>query len=82
MTTLYKDIPPVESFPENSACIFVGMSVVQKVIHAPDTFVQLAVKLFSTILLQAGKCKRLDVVFDVYQEISIKTQKDHDGQSP
>ena len=58
MTTLYKDIPPVESFPENSACIFDGLSVVQKVVHAPDTFGQkLADKLFSTILLQACKCQ-------------------------
>ena len=48
------------------------MSVVQKVVHAPDTFGQHADKLFSTILLQASKCQRLVVVFDVYREISIK----------
>ena len=71
MTTLYNDIPPVESFPENSACIFDGMSVVQKVVHAPDTFGQLADKLFSTIFLQADNCQRLDLLFDVYREISI-----------
>ena len=67
MITLYKDISPVESFSENSACIFDGMSVVQKVVHAPDTFGQLADKLFSTTLLQADKCQRLDVVFNVYR---------------
>ena len=37
MTTLYKDIPSVKSFPENSARIFDGMIVEQKVVHAPDT---------------------------------------------
>ena len=46
MTTLYKDIPLAESFPENSACIFDGMIVEQEVVHAPDNLDNLQINCF------------------------------------
>ncbi|KAG1650788.1 hypothetical protein GQR58_027743 [Nymphon striatum] len=72
-TALEKNIEYVESVPQNSATLLDGMAVVQKLkIDQSNTFGDIAEK-FSASISQAGfASKRIDVVFDVYIENSIK----------
>ncbi|KAG1668544.1 hypothetical protein GQR58_017833 [Nymphon striatum] len=72
-TALEKNIEYVESVPQNSATLLDGMAVVQKLkIDQSNTFGDIAQK-FSASISQAGfASKRIDVVFDVYIENSIK----------
>ncbi|KAG1692301.1 Transmembrane protein 164 [Nymphon striatum] len=72
-TALEKNIEYVESVPQNSATLSDGMAVVQKLkIDQSNTFGDIAQK-FSASISQAGfASKRIDVVFDVYIENSIK----------
>ncbi|KAG1712229.1 Integrin alpha-9 [Nymphon striatum] len=68
-----KNIEYVESVPQNSATLLDGMAVVQKLkIDQSNTFGDIAQK-FSASISQAGfASKRIDVVFDIYIENSIK----------
>ena len=55
-----------------SACIIDGMSLVQKANGEHKTFGEVSEQLFTTVLNIASGSKRVDVVFDVYKETSIK----------
>ena len=63
---------PAEDIPNNSACIIDAMSLVQKIKGDHKTFKEIAEILFGRIMAESAQCSRVDVVFDVYRDISIK----------
>lgn len=69
-------VTPEVSFPENSASIFDGMAILQKFkLPSGAKFSVVAVKLFN--IFTSNACSlRVDVVFDVYLDASIKMLKD------
>jgi len=69
---LEKNVSPAEDIPELSATIIDGMSLVQKLKGNDQTFWQLAESTLSHVLHEGSKSHRIDVVFDVYREMSIK----------
>lgn len=69
---LEKNVSPAEVIPEPSACIIDGMSVVQKMKANNKTFAQLAESVLFVVLHEGAQSLRIDVVFDVYLETSIK----------
>ena len=72
-TALEKNIEYVESVPQNSATLLDGIAVVQKlIIDQSNTFGDIAQKFSGSILQTGFTSKRIDVVFDVYMENSIK----------
>ena len=69
---LERNVSPAEVIPEPSATIIDGMSLVQKLKGNDKTFSQLARTALSHAVHEGGKSRRIDVVFDVYKETSIK----------
>ena len=69
---LQKNAAPAESFTEHSACIIDGMALVQKLKGNQKTFEELANNALAYIIIEDGKNKQTDVVFDVYRKYSIK----------
>jgi len=57
----------------NSAMIIDGMDLLQKLIHPPTTFGSLAETILSTGIMLSPGCQRIDIVFDTYKDISIKS---------
>ena len=68
---LENNVSPAK-IPEPSATIIDGMSLVQKLNGNDQTFWQLAESALSHVLHEGSKSHRIDVVFDVYREMSIK----------
>jgi len=66
---LEKNVSPAEEISEPSATVIDRMSVVQKL---NQTFLQLAESAVSHVLHEGPESHRVDVVFDVYREMSIK----------
>ena len=62
----------LESPPVQSATIIYGMALVQKLKVVQMSFGQVADMVFKNILSSGSRSKRIDVVFDVYLENSIK----------
>ena len=69
---LEKQVLPAETIPEPSATIIDGMSLVQKMKGNEQTFSQLADSVLTQILHEGARSQRIDVIFDVYREDSIK----------
>ena len=69
---LEKNVSPAEEIEEPSATIIDGMSLVQKLQGNDQTFLQLAESALSHALHEGSKSHRIDVVFDVYRDMSIK----------
>ena len=69
---LQKNVAPVEDLPRNSATIIDGMSLVHKMSGSQTTFRDVAEAILSMALRQGCSSTRIDVVFDKYNEISIK----------
>jgi hypothetical protein len=67
-----KNIPPAESIPKPQACIIDAMALVNKMNCDKNTFLSMSDSVLSSVLKEGAGCKRIDVVFDVYREISIK----------
>jgi hypothetical protein len=63
---------PAENIPGPSACIIDGMGIMQKVKGDNLTFEELSDQLLASVLRLSGGSSRIDVVFDVYLELSIK----------
>ena|SRR6218665_3431646 len=57
---------------ESSAYVVNGMAMVHRLPPNLSTFGDFADALQRMILRDSGECSRVDVVFDVYREISIK----------
>ena len=72
MNSLGKTIPPAESLPKDSACIVDGMSVVHKLNVQNNTFAEVSNLVLKAVLRDGDTSRRIDVVFDVYLETSIK----------
>ena len=64
---------PLDLFPDDYASIFDGMAIIQKARATGLTFGELAHQMFQSILSSSRGAKRIDVVFDVYMENSIKS---------
>ena len=69
MNDIAQNVPVVEVFTEKSACIVDGMSIVQKLDGNQKNFAKTVLKI---VICEGDKCDRVDVVFDVYREGSIK----------
>ena len=68
---LEKGVEPVNDINESYCYIYDAMAVVQKT-SAQRTFGDFALDMFRNVLKVKGLCKRIDIVFDVYREISVK----------
>lgn len=69
---IIKNVKPAESLGENKACIIDGMALLQKVHANQMTFAVLSQHVLSLIMGESRGCGRVDMVFDVYQDGSIK----------
>lgn len=72
---LEKNVPPAEDMPTPSACIIDGMSLVHKLKADGKTFEQLADSALQQALHEGTDSARIDVVFDVYRDSSIKNSE-------
>ena len=71
MQSLEKGTAAVERYPENACSIHDGMELLQRFQPpAGATFVVLADKIFDAVT--SNPSRRVDVVFDVYFDVSIK----------
>ena len=73
----------LSQYPQNSATLLDGMAVVQKLkTDQSNTFGDIAQNVSESILQAGFTSKRIDVVFDVYIENSIKNaERDRRGTS-
>ena len=69
---LQKNITPAEEIPQPCARILDGMAMIQKIAGDQKTFAEFADTLMSIVLNEGTNSERIDVVFDVYNENSIK----------
>ena len=69
---LEKQVLPAETIPGPSATIIDGMSLIQKLQGNDWTFSRLAELALTQVLHEGVDSHRIDVVFDVYREDSIK----------
>ena len=69
---LEKDIIYVDKIPRYSCSVIDGMALVRKIKGTGLTFNQLANDLLNTVLSTGIESTRIDVVFDVYKDYSIK----------
>ena len=69
---LEKNVSPAEAIPTPSTCIIDGMGLVQRMNGNNKTFAQLAESVLAMVLYVGGQSGRVDVVFDVYRQPSIK----------
>ena len=71
-TELKKIVHPAENIYTPSVCIIDGMSIAQKVNATNKTFTELAEAVLHLVLNEGTESERIDVVFDVYLDNSIK----------
>ncbi|XP_078679472.1 uncharacterized protein LOC144915103 [Branchiostoma floridae x Branchiostoma belcheri] len=69
---LQKNVPAAEEIPQTSACIIDGMAIVQRLKADHKRFSEVAEYLFDMVVHEGWFSHRIDVVFDVYREDSIK----------
>ena len=69
---LKKNALAVESFPQPCACVIDGMALVQRMKGDHKTFSEAADYLLRMVLNEGGNSRRIDVVFDVYRDDSIR----------
>ena len=74
-TTLQKNVAVAQELPGNSASVVDGMNLVQRIKGDQATFGDVAVTVLLMALKEGGQSKRIDVVFDTYQENSIKNSE-------
>eukprot|EP00058_Branchiostoma_floridae_P017868 XP_002603357.1 hypothetical protein BRAFLDRAFT_80350 [Branchiostoma floridae] len=65
-------VPPAEDIPGPSTCLIDGMTILQKLNGNNMTFSGLANATMATVLKEGANSHRIDVVFDVYRDQSIK----------
>ena len=63
---------PNEEVVSNTCTVIDGMALVRKIKTAGLTYEEFALKLLNTLLSTSSSSSRIDVVFDVHQQISIK----------
>ena len=72
MHQLEKGSASVDRIPKPFATIIDGMALIRKVKHVEHTFDSYADKLLKAAVLSSTGASRIDIVFDVYREKSIK----------
>ena len=73
MNDTTQNVPVAETIPDQSACIVDAMSIIQKLDGNGKTFQDLAKSALNMVIREGGdNCDRVDIVFDVYRESSIK----------
>ncbi len=70
---ILKSATVIESVPMNGAIIIDGMYIVHKATGSFSTFAHAAQTIFSLVLNEGRSSSRIDVVFDTYRDISIKS---------
>ncbi len=63
------------------ACIIDGMSFDHKINGDKQTFQNIADIMLTAVLKEGHDCQRIDVVFDIYKEMSIKAGESHESKS-
>lgn len=74
-TTLHKNVTPEEEMPLNSVSVVDGMMLVQKVKGDQNTFGEIAQTIFAMAMKEGGSGQRIDIVFDKYNDLSIKSSE-------
>ena len=74
-TTLQKNVEVAQQLPGNSVSVVDGMNLVQRIQGDQATFGDVAVTVLLMALQEGRQSKRIDVVFDTYQENSIKNSE-------
>ena len=74
---LVKNVPVAEAIPKPFACIIDAMALVNKITCDKCTFQQIVDDLLKRVLEEAEGSIRVDVIFDVYRDISIKDAERH-----
>ena len=69
---ILKDVPAADVIPQPSARIIDGMAMVQKIRGDQKTFAEVTDNMLSMVLHEGTDRQRIDVVFDVYRDSSIK----------
>ena len=69
---LAKNVPEAETLPLPRACIIDGIAIVNKIQGDKKTFQEISDSVLALVLKEGKECKRIDVVFDVYRDVSIK----------
>ena len=69
---LQKNVAPADQLPDHFATITDGMSIIQKVKGDQVNFGEVAQIVFSTALKDGSSSDRINIVFDTYQNTSIK----------
>jgi len=69
---LEANVSSAEEITQPSASIIDGMSLIQKTNGDHMTFDELADQVLANVMRAAGSSQRVDVVFDVYKQLSIK----------
>ena len=72
---LEKKVASAESTVMPSATMIDGMSLIHKVQGENHTFAELSSSVLAVVLLFRNESDRLDVVFDVYMPLSIKSSE-------
>ena len=72
---LQRNVATLDQLPENCASVIDGMSLVQRVKGDQATFGDIANTVLSMALNEGGQSDRIDVVFDMYHEKSIKNSE-------
>ena len=67
-----KNVSLAEAIPQPSTCIIDGMNLVQKVHSENKTFAEVSDAIFMWALHTGTESSRIDVVFDVYLDESVK----------
>ncbi len=68
---LERYVTVTKDYPEKATSIFDGMAILQKLkIPSGATFHVVAERVFE--LVSSNDCSHVDIVFDVYREVSIK----------
>jgi len=70
-----QNMTAADMIPQPCGRIFDGMVMVQKIRGDQKTFAQLANSMMSMVLHEGTNSQRIDVVFDVYRNNSIKNHK-------
>ena len=69
---ILKDVPAADVIPQPSARIIDGMTMVQKIREDQKTFAEVADDTISMVLHEGTDGQRIDVVFNVYRDSSVK----------
>ena len=70
---LEKKVPPADNTSSPSATIIDGMFLVQGLHGENHTFAELSENMFASVLNAGAGSQRIDVVFDAYRKLSIKS---------